>query len=383
MGIRTRRTTSKNPPIFSHEFIIQNHADIVSCIAMFLVVGLMFQVTAPLATSFVTLQHNVTVENATEAQPWIYNYGPKDIATIFFYSLICIVVHAVTQEYGIDKLQRRVHLSKTKTAKFSESGQLALFYGASAIWAGYIIVMENYASDITLLWKDYPVAHQAFGFGLKFFFIIQIAYWIHCYPELYFQKVKRDEINARLVYTTFYLITISAAYILNYTRVCVCILSLHYAAEFIFHLARLVHFTEKSSVAKTLWKVWNTAFVLVRLGCVTLAVLTFWYGLRLTESPHIDPSAGNFNTGFIRLNCLLSIFGLQGWSMWNFICAWLRRSRDASRASGTAASKTKYSLRSHQKKNKSRRAEDEVASLPESDQYDEELRRRNTPQKTN
>ncbi len=39
-----RRTSNKNPPIFSHEFVIQNHADIVACIAMVFVVGLMFQV---------------------------------------------------------------------------------------------------------------------------------------------------------------------------------------------------------------------------------------------------------------------------------------------------------------------------------------------------
>ena len=39
-----RRSTQKSPPILSHEFIIQNHADIVSCLAMLFVIGLMFQV---------------------------------------------------------------------------------------------------------------------------------------------------------------------------------------------------------------------------------------------------------------------------------------------------------------------------------------------------
>ena len=43
MAIR-RPKTNKNPPILSHEFVIQNHADIVSCVAMVFVVGLMFQV---------------------------------------------------------------------------------------------------------------------------------------------------------------------------------------------------------------------------------------------------------------------------------------------------------------------------------------------------
>jgi len=54
------RKNTKTPPIFSQEFIIHNHADIMSCVAMIFVAGLMFQVTAPLASIFVVLQHNVT-----------------------------------------------------------------------------------------------------------------------------------------------------------------------------------------------------------------------------------------------------------------------------------------------------------------------------------
>jgi translocating chain-associated membrane protein 1 len=46
MALKGRKTSSKNPPILSHEFVIQNHADIVSCIAMVFVIGLMVQVRA-------------------------------------------------------------------------------------------------------------------------------------------------------------------------------------------------------------------------------------------------------------------------------------------------------------------------------------------------
>jgi len=48
MAVPRRGKSNKNPPIFSHEFIIQNHADIVSCVAMVLVIGLMFQVSVTL-----------------------------------------------------------------------------------------------------------------------------------------------------------------------------------------------------------------------------------------------------------------------------------------------------------------------------------------------
>lgn len=57
------RKSTKNPPILSQEFIIQNHADIMSCVAMLFVAGLMFQITFPLASMFVITQHNVTEVN--------------------------------------------------------------------------------------------------------------------------------------------------------------------------------------------------------------------------------------------------------------------------------------------------------------------------------
>lgn len=43
MGIRKK--ANKNPPVLSHEFVIQNHADIVSCVAMVFLLGLMFEVS--------------------------------------------------------------------------------------------------------------------------------------------------------------------------------------------------------------------------------------------------------------------------------------------------------------------------------------------------
>lgn len=42
MGLKKK--TSKTHPVLSHEFIINNHADIVSCVAMLFLLGLMFEV---------------------------------------------------------------------------------------------------------------------------------------------------------------------------------------------------------------------------------------------------------------------------------------------------------------------------------------------------
>lgn len=42
MGLKKKN--SKTYPVLSHEFVINNHADIVSCVAMLFLLGLMFEV---------------------------------------------------------------------------------------------------------------------------------------------------------------------------------------------------------------------------------------------------------------------------------------------------------------------------------------------------
>ncbi|OPJ87183.1 hypothetical protein AV530_011184 [Patagioenas fasciata monilis] len=69
-----------------------------------------------------------------------YHYGPKDLVTILFYIFIAIILHAVVQEYALDKINRRLHLSKVKHSKFNESGQLVAFHLTSMVWCLYVVV---------------------------------------------------------------------------------------------------------------------------------------------------------------------------------------------------------------------------------------------------
>lgn len=63
MGIKRRiggTSAKSSPKIFSTEFLLQNHADIVGTIIVLIAVGLIFEPTSRYATKFVTLQHNTT-----------------------------------------------------------------------------------------------------------------------------------------------------------------------------------------------------------------------------------------------------------------------------------------------------------------------------------
>jgi translocating chain-associated membrane protein 1 len=48
--------------------------------------------------------------------------------------------------------------------------------------------------------------------------LFQIAYWLHIIPELYFQKVKREDMSARIQYSSLYLLFIGSAYLVNFVK---------------------------------------------------------------------------------------------------------------------------------------------------------------------
>merc|ERR1712098_494358 len=206
------------------------------------------------------------------------------------------------------------------------SGQLLAFYLVSLFWGGDLILRENLL-NVASIWETYP--HNNMTFLLKFFFIIQISYWLHIFPELYFQKIKKEDMPPRIQYAVLYLAFIVSAYFLRFTRLALVLLVIHYISEAIFHVCRLLAYSEKTSISNKLFKFGDLVFVLARLSSVILSVLTFWFGLAKlpAEQQVFDLETGNFNTGLIRLNSLIAVCLLQAFLMWNFIVCQFKRMR--------------------------------------------------------
>ncbi|CAG0880633.1 unnamed protein product [Darwinula stevensoni] len=345
---------------------------------MVFVVGLMFHGTAPFASLFVALHHNTTLPEHAESTSEQavhhddrYSYGAKDFSCIFFYTLICVIIHAVIQEYLLDKVNRKLHLSKINHRKFNESGQLLIFYVVSALWGGNIIMKEKLIPGISHLWEGYPTHHAAMTFTYKFFFVSQVAYYLHQFPELYFQKVKREDLMNKITVSLVSLFLVVGAYLLCFTRVALCLLVPHYAVECVFHVARILHFAEQHKAARYAFGAWDVLFVAIRLLTVVLSVLTFWYGLALAPNQGIDIVRGNFNTPLIRLNTLLVVCLLQAWLMWNFFTFHLKRMRERAAVQAATTAKRRQTEKKSKKdhENGKRTSDDDVSELPEADQY--------------
>uniref|UniRef100_A0A3Q3ID37 TLC domain-containing protein n=1 Tax=Monopterus albus TaxID=43700 RepID=A0A3Q3ID37_MONAL len=299
------RRRNKSYPFFSQEFLIQNHADIVFSLVIFILIGLMFEATAKTAILFIQPQYNVTTLSP-EGEVTLYHYGWKDCATILFYFFIAIIFHAIVQEYLLDKVNRRLHLSKSKNTKFNESGQLCVFHLVSSVWSFYILITEGYLLHPSSLWENYPHVH------LRYTVTDVLRY--------------EEELSRQLQYICLYLLHISAAYLLNLSRVGLVLLFLQYVSELGFHVARLFYFTDENH--QKMFDLWAVSFVFTRMATLTLMFLAVGFGLARAENQELDLETGNFNTVLIRMTVLLLVCFTQSWLLWKFIRFQLRRWRE-------------------------------------------------------
>jgi translocating chain-associated membrane protein 1 len=289
----------------------------------------MFQITTPLASVFIAPKHNVT-ELETSAKV-LYTYGAKDICLVLFYTLAAVIFHAIIQEYILDKLMKKVRLSKTRASKFNESGQLAAFYLLMVIWAANVFKDEGYFQSVSFFWTEYP--NVSLTFMTKFFFILQMSYWIHVFPEFYFQKVKKEDIPSKTTFAIANFVICAVIYVLNLTRIGMVLIFIDNLTNLLFHVSRILHFSGKNKISSISFSIYNVLFVVARLAASILSIFVFWFGLKNSNIERINFEAGNFNTGLVRMAVLSSILAFQAWMMWNFILFQFKKLRENNKPS--------------------------------------------------
>lgn len=272
--------------------------------------------------------------------PMEYSYGYNDIFCILFYTLVFIVTHGVIQQYLLDRSARKLHMSKIKHSKFNESGQLLTFYAASILWAVELLrrdrlTMRNFTETI-------GGPQDTMSYGTKLYFIVQIAYWLHCYPEFYLQKIRKEELSQRVFYVSLYLVSFLGAYVFNLTRLALVLVLFHYAGEAVFHLARILYFRQTESYP-TAFKVWNGTFVASRLISITLSILVLALGLGTNQSGGDESQQTDQVTRspVMRYFALFVILAIQIYLMWKYLVFHLGRMRPAEQHVTSGSNKNK------------------------------------------
>lgn len=231
-------------------------------------------------------------------------------------------------------------------ARFNDSCQLLVFYLMSCVWGFDVIIREGYLYQITLLWDQFP-AHPMI-FLHKLFFIIQLAYYFHMLPELYFQKVKKEDQQPKIIHAVSSFSIIALAYFFNFQRITLVLLTLHYANEVVAHVFQLIDIFDRDEKLAKLHLINKAVFMLTRFGTMVLAMLTLYYGIESSLITHV---------------ALASVFLLQSYLIFQFISNLLRTSREKLAEKHSSKRRAPKSLGEKSKKDRKKECD-----LPEADQ---------------
>lgn len=214
----------------------------------------------------------------------------------------------------------------------------------SFLWGADVILREGYIGKAALLWENYP--QHPMIFLHKLFFIIQLAYYLHMLPELYFQKVKKEDQQPKIIQSIVSFSFVALAYYLDFHRVGLVLLTLHYLSEVISHVFVLVEIFDRDDKYVNLNIISRIVFVFTRFATMVLSVLTFYY--KIENSP-------------FSLVALIAICALQGYLVFQFINDVFK----AKRASLVEQNVAKKKVVKTEKSKKERKRE---SDLPEADQ---------------
>merc|ERR1712073_40865 len=88
-----------------------------------------------------------------------------------------------------------------------------------------------------------------------------------------------EDMPPKIQYAVLYLAFIVASYVFRFTRLALVLLVIHYLAETVFHICRILAYSEKTSISSKLFKLGDLLFVLARLSSVILRPhLLVWFG---------------------------------------------------------------------------------------------------------
>lgn len=322
----------KEPPILSHEYLLRNQADLVSSLCLIIMSGLLFKATRNLSAKFCMVQHNTTNLTDPEEKP-MYSTGRADICMTLFYSLMCIAVHAVENEYFWEKIGRRLHLSKTRMSEFMEQGSTMPFHLAIVIGAVYVFIQEGILLDMTAIWDATPTDEMPML--LKFYWILVLAFVLHQYPEMYFMRVKKEEMPDKIIGYTAYLVPLVGAYMTGLVYPATLILVIHCSSEILKALSDVIESAGKVEWAQPLYRMWSVGFIVARNSIAAIAAVTFF---KLRSKTPDEISQSRFLACSVVLAVLLSLQFYLGWHFVQTILSWRHQAKEVAIAQKKADS---------------------------------------------
>lgn len=175
-------------------------------------------------------------------------------------------------------------------------------------------------------------------------------------PELYLQKVKKEDQQPKIIHAICSFSFIALAYFLGFQRIALALLTLHYANEVVSHIFQLVDIFDRDEKLTKLHYINHTIFILTRFGSMLLALLTLYYGIESSAKTKL---------------ALFAVMALQGVLIFRFFNNILRAKsekmveKNLAKKRGVTVGNAKTASVAGEKSKKDRKKE---SDLPEADQ---------------
>jgi translocating chain-associated membrane protein 1 len=189
--------------------------------------------------------------------------------------------------------------------------------------------------------------------------LVQMGFWIHCYPEIYLLKMKKEDVYSKLVQYTASLLIIGLSYVLYLQRLAIVLLVFHYGVEFVYYLSYLLECHGKLNLSQNGFMAWRYLFLLARVAIIALSIYTLGYGVTAStnEEGQVVLYGVSLASPVVRFSALAIVVALQLWLLVTFInYQWMKVNKETHHgepggATPTKTNKTKPTSPRQKKKN--------------------------------
>ncbi|ORZ29747.1 TLC domain-domain-containing protein [Catenaria anguillulae PL171] len=145
----------------------------------------------------------------------LYAKGPADLAFILGGVLFWTLARALTIDYLLKPLGKRLGCRRSLIDRFGEQGWLVIYYSLSFSIGLSFARAAPYWRNTMHFWTNYPHAHLAGDF--KVYYLAQLAFWIQQLLVIHIEKPRKDYVQM-LVHHIVTCALIVGSYVSNFTR---------------------------------------------------------------------------------------------------------------------------------------------------------------------
>lgn len=77
-----------------------------------------------------------------------------------------------------------------------------------------------------------------------------MSYWLHAFPELYFQKVKKEDMPSKIIFASINFLITALIYTLNLSRIGLTLIFIDHAISALFHASRILYFSGQNRISR-------------------------------------------------------------------------------------------------------------------------------------